>query len=226
MIQEIYIVILFNELIGNINSFVRSSLNQLLLVEDYKILTAAQVFLALSEKLLKDPNFMFNIHPKPLESRGFFDILSRKLIYVTTEPHHLDKAKQTEIENIKKFWKPFSKNPDDCPIVFVKDNEVDSNDELYKQKDQLGIDGSYCIVCNKKNEKILKLEGCFCKNACAVSDYANCRFKNEAGTMMIQRTVGEYKIEQTHKSQREKRKREEEKKQKEDKKQKTKNWKA
>ena len=78
---------------------------------------------------------MFNIHPKPLESCGFFDILSRQLIYVTTEPHHLDKAKQTEIENIKKFWKPFSNDPenmDDCPIVFIKNNEVNADDELHK----------------------------------------------------------------------------------------------
>ena len=151
-------------------------------MEDYKILTAAQVFLALSEKCLKEPNFMFNIHPKSLESRGFFDILSRKLIYVTTEPHHLDQAKQTEIENIKKFWKPFSNDPenmDDCPIVFIKNNEVNADDELHKPKNQVGIDGSYCIVCNKNNEKFLKLEGCFCKNACAVSHYANCRFKRK-----------------------------------------------
>ena len=95
----------------------------------------------------------------------------------------------------------------DSPIIFINNDEVDSNDELHKVKDQLGIDGSYCIVCNKNNEKFLKLEGCFCKSACAVSDYDKCRFKNEAGTMMIQRTVGEYKDEQTHKSQREKRKR-------------------
>ena len=41
--------------------------------------------------------------------------------------------------------------------------------------------------------KILKLEGCFCKNACAVSDYDNCRYENETGKMMIQYTVKEHK---------------------------------
>ena len=198
----------------------RRALNQLLLVEDHKILTAAQVFLALSEKCEKEPNFMFNIHPKPLESRGFFDILSRKLIYVTTEPHDLDQAKKTEIENIQKFWEPFSKNDDDYPIVYVKDHEVNADDELHKPKDQLGIDGSYCIVCNKDNEKYLKLEGCFCNNACAVSDYDNCRYKNETGEMMIQCTVKEHRDKRTQLTkEKQKRKREQDEQQK-DKKQK------
>ena len=103
----------------------------------------------------------------------------------------------------------------ELPIVYVSEEQdgVHADNELYKEKGKDGIDASYCIYCNSNNQVFLRREGCYCKDACAISNFDSCHFKEEIGEMATQRTVKQHReIQNRKKETRETKKREAEQK--------------